>query len=147
MKTKRWAAAAVILAVCAVVGLRVSDRQGAARAVYERNQEDFYAVAQQVLAHSGAAEVTAPSGVKEVSYWPQNAPTVEFLLGCWGFGSSMQYWGVNYVPDGEATGFQGVRMEHQRPEGDGVLFYEAQGDNTCYVEPLGDGWFYFEAHF
>lgn len=147
MKKRSFIVVLGLLAVSAICYLRVSDRQGTACSIYQKHQEEFHAAAQQVLAQSSTADVALPSGVKELSLWTQDRVTVEFLCGSWGLGSGSSYWGVNYVPSGEPVGFQGGCMEHQRQEGAGVLFYEAAGDNTCYVEPLGDGWYYFEAHF
>lgn len=124
-----------------------SDRQGLVLSIYECQKADFQDAARQVLEQGNSAGVSCPVGVTEVSYCSYHIPVVEFQFGSWGIGSATSYWGVNYVPSGQLVGYQGIPMEHWRTEGNGTLFYEAEGDNTCYVEPLGEGWYYYDMHF
>lgn len=124
-----------------------SNRQGITLFSYKCQKEGFQNVAQQVLEQEDDVGAPHPLGVIEVSYCDYHTPIVEFLFGCRGIGSATSYWGINYVPGGELVGYQGSRMENWRPERNGTLFYETEGDNTCYVEPLGEGWYYFEADF
>jgi len=116
---------------------------------FEREREAFEWAARQTLEY-GSGTAYCPKGVREVNLYLGSypyEPTVEFLMGSSGFGSQTRYWGINYVESGRLAGFQGNRMEYWKEQGNGTLFYEVEGDNTCYVEPLDEGWFYFEMEF
>ena len=141
---KRMMTGAVI---CLIFFALLFHRPGVVRFVYACQKENFQNAAQQVLEQEDEAGVPCPLGVTEVSYCSYHTPIVEFAFGGWGLGSETSYWGLNYVPSGQLVGYQGRCMECWRAEKEGTLFYEAEGDNTCYVEPLGDGWYYFEASF
>ena len=64
-----------------------------------------------------------------------------FDAGVWGFGSSISYWGVAYVPSDCPVGFQGLDMAGAAPLGEGWLWEEKDGDNRCYVERLAPGYY------
>ena len=143
MKKRIW----IVAVLCLVFSTLFLNRQGTARLAYVTQKENFQNAAQQILEQEDAEGVRRPQGVRDVSYCSRNTPVVEFELGGWGMGSATSYWGVRYVPSGELVGTQGSCMDGCRTQGKGTLFYEAEGDNTCYVEPLGGNWYYYEERF
>ena len=73
---------------------------------------------------------------------------VEFCMGDAGLGSSTVYWGVNYVPSNSSfVGFQGQQWDYWKAQGEGRLYYDPEGDNTCYVRKLAECWYYYEMKF
>lgn|GEM_PF-4109385 len=140
---------AALIPVLVLVWLAI----GAARDPYRQTTEQFKqdraalaAAAQAVLAQGSAKGIQPPQGW-EVAYYDSGVPTVEFELGGAGFGSSTSYWGVNYVPDDRPVGFQGSPWGHWRPQGNGRIWQEPEGDNRCYVERLDTGWYYYKMDF
>ena len=143
MKKKLW----IATALCLIFSALLFNRPSIVRFAYACQEESFQNAAHQVMEQEGDTGVPHPVGVTDISYCDYHTPIVEFQFGGWGIGSATSYWGINFVPSGELVGFQGSRYEYWRPERSGTLFYEAEGDNTCYVESLGNGWYYFEARF
>jgi len=142
-------ALAVTVALSGVMLQLGNGRSQAVRA-FERDREAFEAAARQALEYGSGTAAACPKGVREVNLYLGSypyEPTVEFLMGSSGFGSQTRYWGINYVESGRMLGFLGTRMEYWKEQGSGTLFYEVEGDNTCYVEPLDESWFYFEMEF
>ena len=120
----------------------------------ERVTEQFFAdreqlegIALRVLDGEDPTGVKLPEGWNSVALYNQGPKTVEFAFGGSGLGSSTAYWGVNYVPSGVVPGFQGSRWDYWKEQGKGRLYYEPEGDNTCYVERLDTCWYYYEERF
>ena len=125
-------------------------KQGRTAAAFAHSRLQFEQAALQVLEQGSSQGVECPKGVRSVQLWTGSdgrKTVVEFLCGAGGWGSSTKYWGVNYVVNDVPVGFQGVGMECWKKEGSGTRFYEAEGDNTCYVERLEKNWYYFDMKF
>ena len=152
-KNKWTAAFFLALSVTVVLSaamLHLGNGRSQAVRAFERDREAFEAAARQALEYGSGTAAACPKGVREVNLYLGSypyEPTVEFLMGSSGFGSQTRYWGINYVESGRILGFLGTRMEYWKEQGSGTLFYEVEGDNTCYVEPLDESWFYFEMEF
>ena len=140
-------AAAVIL----LAGWRLGGEGHQAR-VMARFQADHPALeelALTVLEQGSEKNIPIPNGWKGIKLYGDcsGAQVVEFSFGCSGFGSATAYWGVNYVPDDRPLGFQGNAWDYWKARGEGRLYYEPEGDNTCYVQRLAPCWYYYEARF
>lgn len=125
-------------------------KQGRTAAAFAHSRLQFEQAALQVLEQGSTQGVECPKGVRSVQLWTGSdgrETVVEFLCGAGGWGSSTKYWGVNYVVNDVPVGFQGFRTEYWKKEGSGTRFYEAEGDNTCYVERLEKNWYYFDMKF
>ena len=142
----------VLLISLALVGVLFvcGEKQGRTAAAFAHSRLQFEQAALRVLEQGSTQGVECPKGVRSVQLWtgPDGRENVvEFLCGAGGWGSSTRYWGVNYVVKDVPVGFQGIRMEYWEKEGSGTRFYEAEGDNTCYVERLEKNWYYFDMKF
>lgn len=105
-------------------------------------------LAQQVLENGSVQGIEVPGPWQGVELYDSGIHTVGFSMGASGLGSEMAYWGVNYVPsNSDMVGFQGRRWDYWKAHGDGRLYYEPEGDNTCYVKKLADCWYYYEMRF
>ena len=125
-------------------------KQGRTAAAFAHSRLQFEQAAMQVLERGTTQGVECPKGVRSVQLWSGSdgmETTVEFLFGAGGWGSSTRYWGVNYVVNDVPVGFQDFHTEYWKKEGSGTRFYEAEGDNTCYVERLEKNWYYFDMKF
>lgn len=150
-KNRRWFLAALgFTIILSAAMLRLGDSRSQVVLAFERDRAAFEAAARQVLEYGNTVAVVRPDGVREMELWVGSYPaevTVEFLFGTSGWGSSTRYWGINYVPGGQVVCFRGTRMEYWERKGNGILFYDPEGDNTCYVEQLDDSWYYFDMRF
>lgn len=123
---------------------------GRTAAVFAHSRLQFEQAARQVLEQGSTQGVEYPKGVQAIQFWNGSdgrETTVEFLCGAGGCGGGTRYWGVNYVVNDLPVGFQAFQTEYWNKEGSGTRFYEAEGNNTCYVERLEKGWYYYEMEF
>ncbi len=83
-------------------------------------------------------------GVHKITVY-DNPACVEFMCGGAGFGPSTHYYGFYYSESDDLCAiFGGAELV---AHGSGWLYEEENGDNSYYVEPLGNHFFYYEAHF
>ena len=115
---------------------------------FEEQREILEELAQLTLEQGSSEGIVPPSPWRGVEFHHSGIPTVEFDMGGFGFGSSTTYWGVNYIPsDNAMVGFQGRQWDYWKAQGEGRLYYDPEGDNTCYVRKLDDCWYYYEMSF
>ena len=144
MKKTVFGAAGLLCALLLCAGLWSEIGRDPQARVEARFAADLPQLAQtaQALLVGEAAE--PPAGWTGVDVYGE---VVCFDAGGWGFGSSISYWGVAYVPSDCPVGFQGLDMAGAAPLGEGWLWEEKDGDNRCYVERLAPGWFYYKMQF
>ena len=140
------AAAAILLAGWHMGRESPQDR---VTARFEADRPALEKLALLALEQGNTEELTPPKDWKGIMLYGKYAdtPVVEFSFGGSGLGSSTAYWGVNYVPNDRPLGFQGDAWDYWKAQGEGRLYYEPEGDNTCYVQRLAPCWYYYEAHF
>ena len=115
---------------------------------FEEHREILEELALLTLEQGSAEGIVPPSPWRGVELHRSGIHTVEFDMGGSGLGSSTTYWGVNYIPsDSTMVGFQGRRWDHWKEQGEGRLYYDPEGDNTCYVRKLDECWYYYEMKF
>ena len=120
-------------------------REEQARELFVRDRAALEEMAQQVLK---GETVLPPKPWKNVVLYDRSIRTVEFELGSAGFGSETSYWGINYVPsNSHMVGFQGQQWDYWKAHKNGRLYYDPEGDNTCYVVRLDECWYYYEMKF
>lgn len=150
---KKRASRVVFLLAAAIlwVGWRLGDGgpEDKVTAQFERDRARLEELALTVLDQGNTDNISVPGGWKGIELYGKysGAQVVEFSFGCSGFGSPTAYWGVNYVPDDRPLGFQGDVWDYWKARGEGRLYYEPEGDNTCYVQRLAPCWYYYEARF
>ena len=146
MRKKTW----ILLAAVAILALWAAEQSSPREKVTTRflaDREQLEEIAIRVLDGEEPAGLTLPDGWKSVRLYHNGPDTVEFFFEGSGLGSSTTYWGMNYVPSGVAVGFQGSQWDYWKAQGNGRLYYEPEGDNSCYVEQLDTYWYYYEARF
>jgi len=143
---KRMAIPLLLLAVV-LWGLGQRSPQEEVTDHFLAERERLEGIALRVLAGEEPSQMDLPGDWRSVTLHDHGPETVEFSFGGSGLGSSTAYWGVNYVPSGVAVGFQGEWWDYWRAQGKGRLYYDPEGDNTCYVERLDTCWYYYEARF
>lgn len=143
---KRVAIPLLFLAVL-MWGMGQKSPQEKVTAQFLTDRERLEGIALRVLSGECSVEVELPGTWDSVALYDHGPETVEFAFGGAGLGSSTAYWGVNYVPSGVEVGFQGSCLDYWKEQGEGRLYYEPEGDNTCYVERLDTCWYYYEARF
>lgn len=117
-------------------------------AKFQADRVELERAAREILTLGSAEGVTLPEGWREAELYRDGVHTVEFSLGGGGFASQTVYWCVNYVPDNSCfVGFQGRQWDHWKSQEDGRLYYDPEGDNTCYVKVLDECWYYYEMRF
>ena len=137
----------LLILVMAGFALR-PDRESRTQAQFEAHREILEELALLVLEQGSADGITPPAPWKGVEFYADGIHTVDFRLGSGGFGSQTVYWGVNYVPSNSSfVGFQGQRWDYWKAQGDGRLYYDPEGDNTCYIKKLAECWYYYEMRF
>lgn len=73
---------------------------------------------------------------------------VDIQCGGAGFGPSTHYYGIFYSADDNLCAVDVAGPKDNLKEWENGYFYQQEdGDNTYYVEPLGNHFFYYEAHF
>lgn len=125
----------------------VPDREEATADRFRADRAELEAAAARIMAEGHAKGISLPDGWREAELYQNGVYTIEFSMGSSGFASETTYWGVNYVPSDSAVGYRGQRWDHWKSQGDGRLYYDPEGDNTCYVKQLDKCWYYYEMHF
>ena len=128
------------------IGMRETPREHAI-GVFAQDREILRQLAWQVLEEGSAEGIPVPEGWQSVSLWTQGHTVVQFALKGSGFASQTAYRGINYVPEDILVDFQGEHWDYWKPKGTGRLYYDPEGDNTCYVERIAPCWYYYEAEF
>lgn len=73
---------------------------------------------------------------------------VDIQCGGAGFGPSTHYYGIFYSADDNLCAVDVAGSKDNLKEwGSGYFYQQEDVDNTYYVEPLGNHFFYYEAHF
>ena len=108
------------------------------------DHEDAFLLAAETKSFDALTEI---KGIQEIHV---QEDYVEIDCGGLGFGSNTAYFGIFYSETDDlcaesfaATGETLVLL----PKDNGYYFEETYGDNTYYVEPLGNHYFYYELHF
>lgn len=116
---------------------------------FEQDRTQLEVLAQLAATQGTAQDLEVPKGWKsiEVYHADNDLITVEFCYASFGIVPSSTYWGINYIPCDKMLGFQGTGWDYWEQQGEGRLYYDPEGDNTCYVEKLDRGWYYFKASF
>lgn len=115
---------------------------------FTADRAELEAIALQVLEQGNTDGIPPPDGWSAVELYSKGITTVEFEKGGFGMGSETVYWGINYVPsDSTMVGFQGQQWDYWKARGEGRLYYDPEGDNTCYVRKLDVCWYYYEMKF
>ena len=143
---KRMAIPLLLLAVV-LWGLGQRSPQEEVTDHFLAERERLEGIALRVLAGEEPSQMDLPGDWRSVTLHDHGPETVEFSFGGSGLGSSTAYWGVNYVPSGVEVCFQGSRWDYWKDQGKGRLYYDPEGDNTCYVERLDTCWYYYETRF
>ena len=150
MKKWLWAwplLACVLIAAC-FAARPARENQTVKR--FEADRATLEQLALQVLERGSASEIEAPDHWREVQLNRGECPSVEFSFGGSGLGSETTYWGVNYVPCDHTMymkHFHDMGWETQEKTETVTVFFEPEGDNTCYVKKLDDCWYYYEMSF
>ena len=150
MKKWIWLLGPVALILVIVVGAFALRPSNESRTVkyFEEQREILEELAQLALEQGNAEGIVPPDPWRGVELYSRGIHTVEFDMGSFGFGSGTSYWGVNYVPsDSNMVGFQGQQWDYWKAQGEGRLYYDPEGDNTCYVRKLAPCWYYYEMKF
>lgn len=143
---KRVAIPLLFLAVL-LWGVGQKSPQERVTAHFLADREQLEGIALRVLSGEDPSKLKLPGDWNSLALYDHGPETVEFSFGGSGLGSATAYWGVNYVPSGVCVGFQGNCWDYWKEQGKGRLYYEPEGDNTCYVERLDTCWYYYEARF
>ena len=115
---------------------------------FTRDREVLEELAQLTLEQGNSDGIVPPAPWQGVELYRSGVRTVEFSMGGSGLGSETSYWGVNYVPgDSTMVGFRGQQWDYWKAKGEGRLYYDPEGDNTCYVRKLAPCWYYYEMKF
>lgn len=77
-----------------------------------------------------------------------NETSVDFYCGGSGFGPSTSYCGFFYSAEGSMRDVWCAPLfSALTPEGDGYIWREHGGDNSYYVQPICDNFFYYESYY
>lgn len=137
-----------LLVIFVMAGLALRpDRESQTAAQFEAHREILEELAMLALEQGDADGITPPAPWRSVELYAKGIPNVEFDLGSGGFASQTVYWGVNYVPSDNMVGYQGLQWDYWKAQGEGRLYYDPEGDNTCYVRKLDECWYYYEMSF
>ena len=110
-------------------------------ALYQNHQEIFL----QAALTGDYSGVESLRGVQKVNVWDNY---VDIPCGGAGFGSSTHYYGIFYSPEDDlcAVDVAGAR-DQLVAHGEGYLYCQPGSDDSYYVQPLGNHFYYYEAHF
>ena len=150
MKKRRllWAVPPLALILVMACFVLVPDRESRTVKQFEAHREILEELAVLALEQGGAENIVPPAPWQSVALYNSGVTTVEFSMGGSGLGSSTSYWGVNYVPsNSRMVGFQGQQWDYWKEHKNGRLYYDPEGDNTCYVRKLDECWYYYEMKF
>lgn len=126
------------------------DRESRTTQQFEAHRAVLEELAVLALEQGSAEGIEPPTPWRDVEIHRGECPCVEFSFGSGGFASETTYWGVNYVPCGHTMhmrSFYGMGWETRERNGDETVYFEPEGDNTCYVKKLDDCWYYYEMSF
>ena len=152
MRSKRSVWILLFFAAIAVAVFLTSrpSREEQTAAQFEADRTVLEELARQVAAEKSDAGISTPEGWRNVRLHDGECPSVEFSFGSSGFGSETTYWGVSYVPCAHTIyvrDFYGMGWETLKTDGETCIFFEPEGDNTCYVKKLDDCLYYYEMSF
>ena len=117
---------------------------------FEADRATLEQLALQVLEQGSTWEIETPDHWRGMNLYRGECPSVEFEFQGSGFASETTYWGVTYVPCDHTMYmkcFRDMGWETQDKTETGTVFFEPEGDNTCYVKKLDDCWYYYEMSF
>ena len=146
MKKRRllWAIPPLALIVLMAWLALQPGREGKTAAQFQTHREILEELAETALEQGSTDGIVPPLPWLGVELYDNGVRTVEFAMGGSGIGSGTRYWGVNYVPSDAQVGFQGTYWDYWKAQDGGRLYYDPEGDNTCYVKKLDDCWYYYE---
>jgi len=150
MKKRRllWAVPPLVLILVMVCFVLAPDRESRTVKQFETDRERLAQLAERVLDQGSAEGIIPPAPWQSAALYNSGVAAVEFSMGSCGLGSETYYWGVNYVPsDSHMVGFQGQQWDYWKEHKSGRLYYDPEGDNTCYVKKLDACWYYYEMEF
>ena len=148
MKRWNWIVALLLIALPVLWFRSLPSWEERTVAQFEEDRAVLEELAQQILEQDSTEGIVLPTPWYSVDLYKKGIVVVDFHLGSGGFASETVYCGVNYVPDDSNTvGFQGRQWDYWKPQGDGRLYYDPEGDNTCYVRKLAPCWYYYEMKF
>lgn len=148
MKRWKWALPPLLLILLLACFALGPDRESRTVKQLEAHREILMELALLTLEQGDTGGITPPAPWQSVELYDSGVTTVEFSMGASGLGSSTAYWGVNYVPsDSGMVGFQGQQWDYWKEHKSGRLYYDPEGDNTCYVRKLDACWYYYEMKF
>ena len=137
---------AVFVLTAALFGMKPGREESAVRQ-FEADRIVLKELAENVLEQGSASDIEVPAPWQTVYLNRGECPSVEFHFRSSGFASETTYWGVTYVPCDHTMYmkyFHDMGWETQEKTETGTLFFEPEGDNTCYVKKLDDCWYYYE---
>lgn len=140
---------AVFILIAALFGLKPEREENTVRQ-FEADRSVLEELAESILEQGSAADIEAPVPWQTVWLHQGECPFVEFQFRSSGFASETTYWGVNYVPCDHTMYmkyFHDMGWETQEKRESGTVFFEPEGDNTCYVKKLDEFWYYYEMSF
>ena len=150
---KKWLLILLSIVPVALFALLVALSPGPEERTIKQFETDRAALEQlalQVLEQGSASEIKTPDHWREVQLNRGECTSVEFSFGGRGLGSETTYWGVNYVPCDHTMYmkyFHDMGWETQEKTETVTIFFEPEGDNTCYVKKLDECWYYYEMSF
>ena len=140
---------AVFILIAALFGQRPEREERTIRQ-FEADRTVLEELAEHILEQGSAIEAEPPAPWQKVFLNRGECPSVEIQFRSSGFASETTYWGVVYVPCGHTMYmkyFRNMSWETQENTETGILFFEPEGDNTCYVKRLDECWYYYEMSF
>lgn len=140
---------AVFILIAAMFG-RQPGREERTIQQFETDRTVLEELAEHILEQGSAMEAEVPTPWQKVFLNQGECPSVEIQFRSSGFSSETMYWGVTYVPCGHTMymkRFHDMCWETRENTETGILFFEPEGDNTCYVKKLDECWYYYEMKF
>lgn len=106
--------------------------------------EENRAVIQAAAESGDFTEAAKIHGIQEIDQ-QEDGGCIDFYCGGKGFGPETAYYGFFYSPTDDMTALDGCTCspEDLTPSGSGFCWQESGTDNTYYVEPLGNHFFYY----
>ena len=91
------------------------------------------------------SQIEAIMGVQNVNVYENH---IDIRCNSEGFASETKYCGIFYSVENDLCAVNVAGPKDKVVEmGEGYLYQEESGDNSYYVEPLGNHFFYYEADF
>jgi hypothetical protein len=107
----------------------------------------FYKHEKSFLQAAQSGDYSALERIRGVQSIDHRETYVDITCGGAGFGPSTHYYGIFYTADDDLYAHWAAPGAELAEYGKGYLYQEEDGDNSYYVEPLGNHYFYYEAHF